>query len=343
MDKRVIFAVAGSGKTSHIIDGLTEYSRTLLITYTENNLNNLKTKVLNKFGIIPSGIRIYSYYTFLYSFCFRPILGHKIEVKGISWDTPPAFTMKLKRTNYKFYIDRHGRLYHNRISKILDTFDAIPELIERLEKYFDNLCIDEIQDFGGHDFNLICRLADTNINFLMVGDFYQHTFDTSRDGNVNSSLHKDYTIYQSKFIKAGLNVDLTLLSKSYRCSPTICEFVSDQLGIEIESHRTDETEIQFIECNELANQLFECNKTVKLFYQSSNRYFGYTENWGATKGQDCYENVCVVLNPKTLKYYHRGTLQELTPQTKNKLYVAFTRVKGNLYLVPESMYEQHKK
>ena len=50
MDKRIIFAVAGSGKTSLIIEKLTLEKRNLLITYTENNFINLRSKIINKFG-----------------------------------------------------------------------------------------------------------------------------------------------------------------------------------------------------------------------------------------------------------------------------------------------------
>lgn len=340
MDKRVIFAVAGSGKTRHIIDGIEENSRSLIITYTDNNTLNLKERVFRKFGYIPAGIRIYTYYKFLYSFCFRPILGHKISVKGITWEQPPRFA---KKNSYQHYIDRNGRLYGNRIAKLLDEFDVIPEVIGRIEKYYDRMYIDEVQDFAGNDFNFLCRLAGSNIKQLLVGDFFQHTFDTSRDGNVNGKLHDDYSKYKAKFTAAGFVVDLELLLCSYRCSSSVCAFISEQLGIDIKSHRKDKTHVTLVDCNDYANQLFECNETIKLFYQNSSLYSGLTENWGAVKGQDCYDDVCVVLNPKTLKLFQTSSLNELATQTKNKLYVACTRAKRNLYFVPESMYKHHRK
>ena len=67
MDKRVVFAVAGSGKTSSIIDSLKNDSRCLIVTYTDNNTQHLKSRVIRKFGNIPDGIRIYSYFIFLFS------------------------------------------------------------------------------------------------------------------------------------------------------------------------------------------------------------------------------------------------------------------------------------
>ena len=98
MDKRVVFAVAGSGKTSSIIDSLNINSKCLIVTYTDNNTRHLKNRVTKKLGIIPSGIRIYSYFTFLYSFCFKPICGCDITTKGINFNFPlPQYSQRAKK------------------------------------------------------------------------------------------------------------------------------------------------------------------------------------------------------------------------------------------------------
>ena len=105
--------------------------------------------------------------------------------------------------------------------------------------------IDEIQDFAGNDFNFIKKISELDLNVLYVGDFYQHTFDTSRDGNVNKSLHNDYLKYQKQFEELGFQVDLNSLEKSYRCSPSLCEFISRKLGIKIDSHRISNSNVVF--------------------------------------------------------------------------------------------------
>lgn len=335
MDKRVIFAVAGSGKTSLIIDKVDHKTRCLIITYTENNFKNLKQRVLKKLGYIPAGVQIYTYFTFLYAFCFKPLLGHKVKVKGISWDTPPQGTLKLKRSDHRFYITSSGRLYHNRIAKLFEQCGIVEDILTRIEKYFDYICIDEVQDFGGHDFNLLTQIASANVNQLLVGDFYQHTFDTSRDGTTNKNLHNCYSKYQQRFINSGFAIDTDTLSNSHRCSSTVCDFVKNNIGIEISSHRDDPTNVEFVDCDARIAEIFACNETVKLFYQASYRYPGTTDNWGATKGEDHYTDVCVVLNATTMKKYTKNELNELPPSTKNKLYVACTRANRNLYLISE--------
>ena len=74
MDKRVVFAVAGSGKTARLINELDLVKRVLLITYTECNCEEIRRRVLVKFGHLPDNITVCTYFTFLNSFCYRPLL-----------------------------------------------------------------------------------------------------------------------------------------------------------------------------------------------------------------------------------------------------------------------------
>lgn len=335
MDKRVIFAVAGAGKTTTIIDKLSIETRSLIITYTDNNHSNLKQRVIKKFGYLPENIKIYKYFTFLYSFCYKPFLADRVKAKGMYWDMPPVETLKLARDKPSFYITKNKLLYHNRIAKLLEQMKTNDDINNRLEKYFDNVFIDEIQDFGGHDFNFLKEITKANLNIIFVGDFYQHTFDTSKDGSTNQSLHKNYVTYQKEFKQMGLTIDPDSLKNSYRCSPTICEFVNNNLGINIESHRSDVTVINYVEDEEKIKKIFSDKNIIKLFYQKSNTYDCYSINWGKSKGQDHYQDVCIVLNDTTLNHYKKNTLSELAPSTKNKFYVACTRCRGNLYFIDE--------
>lgn len=336
MDKRVIFAVAGSGKTTYLINQLNLENRFLLITYTNNNVHNLKTSIIKKFGYFPENIKLYSYYTFLYSFCYKPFLSMGLATKGINFE--PNLNKFAKKDSRAYYIDENNRLYSSRISKLLIELNEIPQQVtERINKYFDYVFIDEVQDFGGNDFNLLKLISKAEANQLYVGDFFQHTFDTSRDGNVNSTLHDNFDNYKSQFEKMGLTLDFQTLSKSYRCSPTICKFITEQLQISIESHRSDETAIIVIDNAENAVSIFSNPTIVKLFYREHYKYDCFSRNWGDSKGEDKYYDVCVVINKTTMALYNKGKLSELAPTSMNKFYVALSRTKNNLYLIPDTL------
>ncbi len=343
MDKRVVFAVAGSGKSSEIINRIDVDSRALVVTYTEQNTKQLKRRIIQKFGFIPEGVRVYTYFTFLYSFCFRPLFGYESGVKGISFHQPSRKVLFSRKDSAEHYIDSSKRIYHHRIAKLILETGEVKKVSERIEKFFDLVLIDEVQDFAANDFNLLCELAKTNANLLLVGDFYQHTFKTSIDGNVQKKLHSDFDGYCKKLVEAGYVLDLNMLSHSYRCSPTVCEFVTSEIGIEIASHRTDEVEIsEVVDLQDIEN-LCKDNAVIKLFFRSSNEYDLYSDNWGATKGMDNFDDVCVVLNATSMKAFRKGELHKLAPTTRNKLYVACTRAKRNLYFVDEKLLKGFKR
>lgn len=340
MDKRVVFAVAGAGKTTHIVSQLDESSRALIVTYTNNNLYNLKKKIADKFGYIPDGIRVVSYFTFVYSFCYRPFLLHQLKTTGILYE--PNKDTFARKANDNYYISPSRRLYSNRIALLVQEKQLLDEVRQRLSKYYDLFIVDEVQDISGHDFNLLLEVAKTDIQTLFVGDFYQYTYATSSDGNVNKTLHDDFDKYKERFTKAGLTIDETLLIKSYRCSPTTCEHVSTKLKIAIASHKTDVTEIRELDDAEI-DAIMNDDSIIKLFYQDSSKYTVSCRNWGDSKGEDRYVDVCIVLNPTTYAKFCADKLDELNTMTKNKLYVAMTRASGNVYFVSQAKVGSFKK
>ena len=341
MDRRLILAVAGSGKTTFLIEELNLEKRFLIVTYTDNNVAHIRRCIIDKFGFIPQNITLLSYFQFLIHVCYRPFLKDKINAKVIVWEMPDQKTLKLKRNNLLFYLTKNRYLYHNRIAKL--CMDNCASLIrERLERYYDIFMVDEVQDFGGHDFNLLISIIPSTIRCLFVGDFYQHTFDTSNDGNLNSSLYKDFKRYKKIWSKSGIIVDETTLSNSHRCTCAICDFVSNNLHINIASNRQDNTSIYMVENQIEADALFNDNSKVKLFFKEADKYLCYAENWGKSKGLDSFIDVCIVLNKTTLDAYRHRTLHKLAPSTLNKLYVACTRAKGNIYFIPHKYIDRFK-
>lgn len=331
MDKSIILAVAGSGKTTYIINRLEITKRYLIVTYTKNNVINIRDAIIEKFGFFPRNIKLLSYFSFLYSFCYKPILADKYKVNGIYWESPPAYTMHLSRMNIRYYISSDNRIFHNRIALLCQKI--INKIKQRIEKYYDSIMIDEVQDFSGHDFNFLKDIISSNNEYLLVGDFFQHTFDTSNDGRVNCNLYKDCNCYINHF--SNIRIDSTTLSNSYRCSPCICEFIRTKIGIEIYASTRKDGIVMLLEDDKEIKKIISNNNIVKLFYQSSIKYNCYSMNWGSSKGINKFNDVCVVLNKNTMNNYTKNTLFKLPSRTKNKLYVACTRSKRNLYLVDE--------
>lgn len=341
MDKSVVFAVAGSGKTTKIVQQLDEKRRYLVVTYTEANRDNLRRKIIERFGHFPANITLYTYFKFLHGFCYRPFLRSKKNTKGLTFQLPPSFP-RYKLTNDRRFISSGHQLYSNRLAKFIDQTETTPLVIARIEKYFDAFYVDEVQDFAGHDFNLLRQLCAANVECLFVGDFYQHTYDTSRDGSVNARLFDDYAAYRAKFKAAGMKVDLESLKTSRRCSKSVCDFISQKIGIVIEADGERISNVCFEDDAAAVQAIYEDISTVKLFLKEHHKYSCYSKNWGDSKGADCYEDVCVVLNPSNVKAWTAGSFKDINAQTKNKLYVACSRARGSLTFVPESLFKAYK-
>ncbi|WP_071605012.1 DNA helicase UvrD [Dickeya dianthicola] len=340
MAKRVIFAVAGSGKTTLLIDRLTVNSRTLILTHTINNETHLRSKIISLFGFMPEGIRVMTWFEFLHGFCFRPFLQEHLASRGLSFFQPPQ---RIPRTNRLHYQDNSGRIYHRRLAQLLMARGMLPDICDRLERYYDELLVDEVQDFAGNDFNFLLALCEAEISVLFAGDFYQHTYDTSRDGNVNSTLHDDITRYEARFTAAGLVVDRETLSRTWRCSSTICEFITDRLDIRIDAHDFRETSIDIVTDTERVATLHSDDSVIKLFYSEHHRYGCYSLNWGASKGLDHFQDICIVMGATHWRLLNRSNLQTLPPSSRNKLYVACSRARGNIYFVSEANFRNYKK
>ena len=138
----------------------------------------------------------------------------------------------------------------------------------------------------------------------------------------------------------GLNVDTDSLDKSWRCSPTVSNFITESIGIEIKSHKETNTVVSLIENEEKADEIFNDKKIVKLFYQEHYKYKCFSRNWGDSKGENHYNDICVVLNKTALDNF--SDLTKLKPQTKNKFYVACSRANNNLYFVSDEFYKKYK-
>jgi len=340
MAKELVLAVAGSGKTTKILDAISKEKRCLVVTYTNENLRSLESGLINKFGSIPNTVTLATYFSFLYSFCYRPFFSYGLRDKGVFWELPGTFPTKDK---IRHYITANSYLYGNRLAKLVNECGGLPKVISRLETFFDIFLVDEVQDFAANDFNLLMALSRAEMEIMFVGDFYQHTFDTSRDGNIRTNLHKrGLEPYIKEFEVNDFAVDVTSLGRTHRCSPTVCEFISNVLGIEIASHRADDTSVPVIEDGERACALFADDSKVKLFFQDYRKYPCNSNNWGRCKGLNGYDDVCVVLNKKSADLFRKGELKSLPDSSLNKLYVACSRANGDLYILFEEQIKDFK-
>lgn len=329
MDKRVINAVAGSGKTRYIIESLDASTRTAIITYTVTNQMELKKRIIDKFGEMPSNIHVFGLFQFLYSFCLRPYYCEK-KLKGI------IFKMDDDRNRFNDFKDDY--IYSNKISKVL--LKRSDNYIDRINRFFDIVYIDEFQDLTSYDFDFALSLIACSTEIVYLGDFYQKTYSSSRVGNKGSRIHSRFEDWKAAL--ARFEWDDSTLSKSFRCPIQVCDFIREKVGINIYGTKAPQIEIkELIEEEDIATVL-ESDSIKKLFYNKFYEYPCNAMNWGDSKGSE-YESVCVVINKTTYDAFKKNELSLLPSQTLSKFYVACTRTKGNLYFVEEKKVKKYYK
>ena len=336
-NKRLIHAVAGSGKTTTLIGKIDPTKKNLIITYTSENQNHLKRKLIDKFGRIPEYTHVFGVFEFLYQFCLIPYLGKRLN--GIN------FSYKQQKFSEQTTIDNSRRVIVNQLSKSLingnvgcggHSIECKFDYLKRMDKFFDSVYIDECQDFASDDFDWMMSLSQLEAEVLLVGDYYQKTFQTSSRGNKGNGIHSTYENWKTAIENAGFEIDEYSLMKSYRCPKNICDYIKENLMIQIEGieELSVQGTIRELETQEEIESVMNDEGIMKLFYQNSKKYQSKSMNGGESKGTE-YEKICVVLNQSTYKHYKANTINQLAGQTKAKLYVACTRTRGDLYFVEE--------
>ena len=87
MNNKIYISAAGSGKTTFILNqainqhnqGLPDGKRILIVTFTNNNQNNIRDRIINQYGFIPRNIEVSGWYSFVLDYWIRPFKGTVLE------------------------------------------------------------------------------------------------------------------------------------------------------------------------------------------------------------------------------------------------------------------------
>lgn len=327
MDKRVMLAVAGAGKTFTLCNSIDINEKNLILAYTNENVYNITNELIKAYGQIPEKTTVMTFDRFIYNFIVCPYEAtirqffkrEDFRRKGITISKPPESSImegEFRRKNPVYcpkgelgHYHKEGKYYCSLLSElIIDVknrqINLVKKAITNLNILFDKILIDEFQDFRNYDYELINAFIKYSNNILLVGDYYQHSvlgenntgkpfLKTKRDENGKKqiiSYHEYIALLESK----GVEVDTKTLSKTRRCPKKICQFISKKLGIEIEADNDHKGEVIFLEGSSLIKVLND-DSIVKLVRQESHAYSFKAVNWSYSKG-DTYSNICVILS-----------------------------------------------
>lgn len=191
MPTEVRLAVAGSGKTAEIVEKIEAQpvgTASIALTFTRQAQAEIDTRIRR--GLV-SDHETMGWYSFLTKHIVRPYLPTLFPgtlPRGLCFVQSAKQIPRLG--GWRHYFNKDFEPYSVRLpllaKKVLQTAGDAP--IKRLERIYDNLYIDEFQDLGGNDLEVLEALMESNINMLFVGDARQALLSTSS----SDRLHRDY-------------------------------------------------------------------------------------------------------------------------------------------------------
>ena len=72
MDKKLVMAVAGSGKTYLICSSIDPEKRNLILAFTHENIKNIHRELLERFGFLPENTIVSTFHGFIFGDCIQP-------------------------------------------------------------------------------------------------------------------------------------------------------------------------------------------------------------------------------------------------------------------------------
>ncbi|MEU8010207.1 UvrD-helicase domain-containing protein [Micromonospora parva] len=229
---RAVIAAAGSRKTQLIIEAaLADPSqRVLITTYTQENLAQIRRRLVEVTGVIPAHITTITWFQFLIRQGAKPfqvcVTGKIDHIRSLNFNGQrPRFARRDKP--HAYYLDRNGDMYRDGVSDFVCCADNASggAVMRRLEAMYDHIYIDEFQDLVGYDLDFVDKLFGSSIGVTVVGDPRQHTLATN-NGPRNKKYRGAGILDWLQRRQAVCTVEMR--TESWRCHQLICDW-SDRL------------------------------------------------------------------------------------------------------------------
>lgn len=344
---KIVIAVAGSGKTTSLVRKAIESpdeKRILFLTYTNENLNNIKKTFLKEVGYVPSNVEIVGWFTFLLRDGVRPyhnsvsngkramsvnfIQGSRASIRGL---------MTVPETNTeRYYFDSERKIYTDVISKFVFKCNEATDglVINRLEQIYSSIFIDEVQDLAGWDLDFLKLLMNSKLRTRFVGDPRQVTYSTNHAPKNRQYRDENIVKFFLELQNQGI-CEVQTQESCLRCNQVICDLANRVFphlpSANSDTKMNDEEDGIIILKEDDVPSYIDKNKPIILRYNKNSNTLGYPAlNYGASKGST-FERVLIFPTKGMEKFLKSGNIDDVGD--KAKFYVAITRARHSVAFV----------
>lgn len=340
-ENRAIIAPAGSRKTADLIDAalaIPPDERVLVTTYTNANRGQVVRRIIETVGYVPPNISILGWFAFLISQCSKPyqraLTGDPLVIRGLNFKGRRRRHIKKDDARH-YFLDERNCMYRDGVSDFVVGLNQVTSgaVIRRLERVYQHIFIDEVQDLVGYDLDVLQLLLESECNLTMVGDPRQHIIETNLGPR------------NKKFRGVGLldwfrqRADTCILlerNENYRCNQAICDFSdaifptlprTKSIGVPSSGHDG----IHRITRAEVVDYVNEHPDVAVLRRDRRAKTLGLQAmNFGIAKGST-FDRVLIFPTGAMRKYLSTGDPTDLTEP--ERLYVAVTRARYSVAFV----------
>lgn len=341
LSNSAIISAAGGGKTTRIVNSALACcpERSVLLTYTDNNIGELKKRFYELNSAIPGHVEVWSWYTFLLREMARPyqktLFNGRID--GIFWVEGRSDTFADATKIDQYYFHNSKRIYSDKLARFVCECHktAGGAVINRLEQRFDRLYIDEIQDMAGWDIELIELLLKSKINVTLVGDHRQATFRTNHAAK-NSGYGGVKIIKKLREWEKTKLCGLTYEVETHRCNQKIADiadgfFPQEPKTKSLNKKATGHDGVFVISSVNVAAYVEKYQPQVLRLDVKTNCHGYPALNFGESKGLT-FERVLIFPHKLGNRWLSTGDLSHVE-KSASKMYVGVSRARHSVAFV----------
>lgn len=341
----LILAVAGSRKTQGIVDACATSSRaerTLILTYTSANQHELRHRLSTVAGN-RARIEVAGWFSFLirnFARPFLPFMFHGKRVGGFDFKSPPQQGTSV--TAWRRYFNQQDEVRKVHLPQLAVRLEEASSGagIRRLEKLYDRIYIDEVQDLSGYDLEVLRLLMGSGIRLEMVGDIRQAILSTnSREQKNKKYQYMRIWDWFNEQERIGL-LEIEQRSETWRCSPEVAALADSLFGdewgfdptVSLNAKATSHDGIHLVRTGHIDAYVDRFDPLLLRHSVSSAKDHSHLPfmNFGLSKGLG-RERVLIYPTEPIKRFIREG--RALTPSQAAPFYVAITRAEQSVALV----------